>query len=165
MKIELTPEILSNGNQYPADLFEDYTHETSGGRHYWSAYAYGTEIDVWRSVDGIQKKVLDTNGFDEDHRQRVRDGAFAELGLKYDGTLSRGEALAGCLVWLAKNTDEEGNLLPPPIDPNSRDYDHEIAGVLDGPGGLVFVTGIGASIFGSHIRAMQENGDAEYWEV
>ncbi len=164
MKIELTPEILTNGDEFPLELFEDWTHKTNGARDHWLAYGHDYEIDVWRTEDGKRSRTMNLTGTPADIREKIIEQGLSDPEFKYAGTLSRGEALAGLLIWLAQTTDEEGNPVDPPIDPESRDYDG-IAGVLDNGNGAVLVTSVGAAIFGGHIRAMQEQGTADYRPV
>lgn len=80
-------------------------------------------------------------------------GFPAQPEMIYRGIVSREEALQEALDWLTENDDGRDH---------TRDGEHEdmngVVGIFDGGNGAVAVTGIGAAIFGEHIRAMQERG-------
>ncbi len=157
----------------PYFVFKDGDGRGFNGPSAYRAFAYPDKFALhkWSTDDGETVKLLGNRIVDGDTTRGYRPellvigegipaypGVPAQPEMKYRGLVSREEALEIALGWLEEYGSDEK------FDEPEQDPD-EIVGVFDGPAGPVFVTGIGASIFGDHISAMQEQGVADYFPL
>jgi hypothetical protein len=128
------------------------------------SYVLGTQDSYvllrWKSDDGtiehVRAVTLEGNETESDQVARVLGHDTTAQALAYEGTVDKEEALDKALWYLSEygNTQFE----------EAKQANDEIAGVLQTSRGNVLITGVGAAIFGSHIRAMQERGEADFRE-
>lgn len=153
--------VFETGGEFGFDglaAWKAFEHPDKFALHRWSTdEGDKEELFGTRIIDGDPCRGYSLDFFTVGNGQPASFMCPARPELKYRGLVSREDALDIALRWLETYDGKQ-------ISPVQDDLD-DIAGILDTPNGSVFVTGVGALIFGEHIRAMQQQGVADYFPL